>query len=77
MVDQNGEIIQFVREQDTAWHARGANRRSIGIEHVAIQQGGARYPGRRRVQTSPTRRLPTLSTVPRPHWSPICARSTA
>ncbi|WP_372665926.1 N-acetylmuramoyl-L-alanine amidase [Amycolatopsis kentuckyensis] len=44
MVDQNGDIIQFVREQDTAWHARGANRRSIGIEHVAIQQGGARYP---------------------------------
>jgi N-acetyl-anhydromuramyl-L-alanine amidase AmpD len=44
MVDQNGDIIQFVREQDTAWHARTANRRSIGIEHVAIQQGGARYP---------------------------------
>jgi N-acetyl-anhydromuramyl-L-alanine amidase AmpD len=44
MVDQNGDIIQFVCEQDTAWHARGANRRSIGIEHVAIQQGGARYP---------------------------------
>jgi N-acetyl-anhydromuramyl-L-alanine amidase AmpD len=44
MVDQNGGVIQFVREQDTAWHARGANRRSIGIEHVAIQQGGARYP---------------------------------
>jgi N-acetyl-anhydromuramyl-L-alanine amidase AmpD len=43
MVDQNGDIIQFVREQDTAWHARAANRRSIGIEHVAIQQGGARY----------------------------------
>ena len=26
MVDQNGEIIQFVREQDIAWHAKGANR---------------------------------------------------
>lgn len=46
MVDQGGEIIQFVREQDTAWHAGPANRRSIGIEHVAIQQGGARYPRR-------------------------------
>jgi len=46
MVDQNGDIIQFVREQDTAWHAKGANRRSIGIEHVAIQQGGARYEQR-------------------------------
>jgi N-acetyl-anhydromuramyl-L-alanine amidase AmpD len=43
MVDQNGEVLQFVREQDTAWHARGANRRSIGIEHVAIQRGGATY----------------------------------
>ena len=43
MVDQNGAIIQFVREQDKAWHAGTANRRSIGIEHVAIEQGGARY----------------------------------
>jgi N-acetyl-anhydromuramyl-L-alanine amidase AmpD len=43
MVDQGGEIIQFVREQDIAWHARGANTSSVGIEHVAIQQGGARY----------------------------------
>ncbi|MDQ0373928.1 N-acetylmuramoyl-L-alanine amidase [Cellulomonas humilata] len=54
MVDQNGDILQFVREQDTAWHARGANRRSIGIEHVAVQQGGARYP----------RRDGTVSTFP-------------
>lgn len=45
MVDQNGDIIQFVREQDTAWHAgnRTANRRSIGIEHVAVKRGGATY----------------------------------
>ena len=47
MVDQNGAIIQFVREQDTAWHARGANLRSIGIEHVAVQQGGAIRPTER------------------------------
>jgi N-acetyl-anhydromuramyl-L-alanine amidase AmpD len=54
MVDQNGAIIQFVREQDTAWHAGPANRRSIGIEHVAIQRGGARYPRRDgTVQTFP------------------------
>jgi N-acetyl-anhydromuramyl-L-alanine amidase AmpD len=54
MVDQNGDLLQFVREQDTAWHARGANRRSIGIEHVAVQQGGARYPQRDgSVQTFP------------------------
>ncbi|WP_199857819.1 N-acetylmuramoyl-L-alanine amidase [Erythrobacter sp. EC-HK427] len=45
MVDQNGDVLQFVREQDTAWHAgnRTANRRSIGIEHVAVKQGGATY----------------------------------
>jgi N-acetyl-anhydromuramyl-L-alanine amidase AmpD len=54
MVDQNGEIIQFVREQDTAWHARGANRRSIGIEHVAIQREGARYGNRTYPHTPPT-----------------------
>lgn len=46
LVGQNGEIVQFVSEADTAWHARGANRRSIGIEHVAIKAGGADYPRR-------------------------------
>lgn len=30
---RDGEITQMVRETDTAWHARGANRTSIGIEH--------------------------------------------
>ena len=54
MVDQNGAIIQFVREQDTAWHARGANRRSIGIEHVAVQQGGATYGSTHYPYTPPT-----------------------
>lgn len=44
LVGQDGEIVQFVNEADTAWHAKGANRRSIGIEHVAIKQGGACYP---------------------------------
>jgi N-acetyl-anhydromuramyl-L-alanine amidase AmpD len=43
MVDQNGAILQFVREQDRAWHARSANNRSIGIEHVAVERGGATY----------------------------------
>ncbi|QAY75971.1 hypothetical protein ETR14_05090 [Sphingosinicella sp. BN140058] len=43
LVAQNGEVIQFVAEADTAWHAMGANRRSIGIEHVAVKQGGASY----------------------------------
>ncbi len=43
LVGQDGEVVQFVSESDTAWHARGANRRSIGIEHVAVKQGGATY----------------------------------
>jgi N-acetyl-anhydromuramyl-L-alanine amidase AmpD len=46
LVGQDGEIVQFVAEADTAWHAKGANKRSIGIEHVAIKQGGADYPRR-------------------------------
>lgn len=28
------EIVQCVRDQDVAWHAGGANRRSLGIEHA-------------------------------------------
>ncbi len=43
MIDETGAIQQFVAEADTAWHARGGNRRSIGIEHVAVKQGGATY----------------------------------
>ena len=46
LVGQDGEVIQFVSEADTAWHARGANRRSVGIEHVAIKAGGADYARR-------------------------------
>lgn len=44
LVGQDGEIVQFVSEADTAWHARGVNSRSIGIEHVAVKQGGVTYP---------------------------------
>lgn len=38
----NGEIHQYVKETDTAWHAgnQTANRKSIGIEH----QGGPNLP---------------------------------
>ncbi len=54
MVDQNGAIIQFVREQDKAWHAGSANRRSIGIEHVAVERGGATYGTRTFPYTPPT-----------------------
>ena len=44
LVGQDGEVVQFVSEADTAWHARGVNSRSVGIEHVAIKQGGVDYP---------------------------------
>lgn len=46
LVGQDGEIVQFVSEDDTAWHAKGVNSRSVGIEHVAIKVGGADYPRR-------------------------------
>ncbi|MGP4111455.1 peptidoglycan-binding protein [Streptomyces sp. 4N509B] len=29
----DGEVTQMVRERDTAWHARGGNAYSVGIEH--------------------------------------------
>jgi N-acetyl-anhydromuramyl-L-alanine amidase AmpD len=35
IVGRDGEIVQMVHEADTAYHARGANSRGIGIEHVA------------------------------------------
>ena len=35
IVDKNGDIYQMVSDSDKAWHARSANARSIGIEHVA------------------------------------------
>jgi len=35
VVDKNGDIYQMVREDLSAWHAKAANSRSIGIEHVA------------------------------------------
>ena len=34
VVDKNGEIYQVVRDECSAWHAKAANSRSIGIEHV-------------------------------------------
>jgi N-acetyl-anhydromuramyl-L-alanine amidase AmpD len=44
LVGQDGEVVQFVAETDTAWHAKGVNSRSVGIEHVAIKKGGVDYP---------------------------------
>jgi len=43
LVGPAGEIVQFVSEADTAWHCKGSNQRSIGIEHVAVKVGGADY----------------------------------
>ena len=39
VVGQNGEVIQMVRENDVAWHAKKANSDSIGIEHNANTRG--------------------------------------
>lgn len=39
VIGQDGEVVQMVRHADIAHHARGANRDSIGIEHVANTQG--------------------------------------
>jgi len=33
VVGRDGSITQMVRDRDTAWHVRGYNSRSIGIEH--------------------------------------------
>jgi hypothetical protein len=35
VIGRNGEIYQMVRDSDKAWHAKGANADSIGIEHSA------------------------------------------
>jgi hypothetical protein len=35
VIDRNGDIYQTVRDSDSAWHCMGANKGSIGIEHVA------------------------------------------
>jgi hypothetical protein len=37
VVDRNGDIYQTVRDTDSAWHCMGANKTSIGIEHVGSE----------------------------------------
>ncbi len=37
VIARNGDIYQMVRDSDKAWHAKGANAESIGIEHSAEQ----------------------------------------
>ncbi len=39
LIGQAGEIYQFVQLEDIAWHAKGWNSNSIGIEHVARSPG--------------------------------------
>ena len=39
LIGQGGEIYQFVQLEDIAWHAKGWNSDSIGIEHVARSPG--------------------------------------
>ena len=39
IVGQDGEVVQMVRHNDVAYHARGANSHTIGIEHVANTRG--------------------------------------
>jgi hypothetical protein len=36
VIDRDGTVVQMVRHADVAWHARGSNTESIGIEHVAV-----------------------------------------
>lgn len=39
VIGQAGEVVQMVRHNDIAFHARSANHDSIGIEHVARPPG--------------------------------------
>ena len=39
VIGQDGEVVQMVRHNDVAWHARSANGNSIGIEHCANTRG--------------------------------------
>ena len=52
---REGEIYQMVRDSDKAWHAKGANADSIGIEHSAAA-GDSMTPGQ------------TLSSVALVRW---------
>lgn len=40
---RDGEITQMVAEADTAFHARGSNRSSIGIEHEFYPKAGIAF----------------------------------
>ena len=40
LVGKNGDIVQMVKDEDTAWHCIGVNSRSIGIEHEGYESFG-------------------------------------
>jgi|JI10StandDraft_1071094.scaffolds.fasta_scaffold00795_31 N-acetyl-anhydromuramyl-L-alanine amidase AmpD len=42
VIGQDGEVVQMVRHANIAHHATTANRRSIGIEHVALSPAESR-----------------------------------
>ena len=37
VISRTGEIVQMVKDEDRAWHAKDYNSRSIGIEHEATK----------------------------------------
>jgi hypothetical protein len=44
VIDGNGDIYQTVGDSDSAWHCMGANKGSIGIEHVATDAEALEQP---------------------------------
>lgn len=44
IVGQDGEVVQMVHDNDVAWHARGGNSDSIGIEHVGSTGANPKFP---------------------------------
>jgi hypothetical protein len=44
VIDRNGDIYQTVRDSDAAWHCMGANRSTIGIEHVGSETDSLTAP---------------------------------
>src|SRR5205823_7641002 len=37
VIDRNGDIYQTLRDSDAAWHCKGANRSTVGIEYVGAE----------------------------------------
>ncbi len=37
VIDRNGDIYQTVRDSDAAWHCKGTNRSTVGIEYVGAE----------------------------------------